>query len=136
MFLKSKIDFSSVKNGIRGMIKRLSYQQPGWRKVAPMLIDSCKKNFENQGVGGIKWPLRKRENKSPWPILYKSGDLYRSIKPEYQRRKLIIKSTLAYSATHQYGDPSRNIPCRQYLYVPYEVAKRAIYLFDYWIING
>ena len=58
---------------------------------------------------GRRWQPRKKAY--PHPILFKSGDLYRSIKVE----NLEQSADTPYAGVHQYGSRSQNIPARRYL---------------------
>jgi len=84
------------------------------------------KNFlMEQAAGGERWPARK-DPVPRHPLLNLTGTLLDSATSEnasYHVRRisdttLETGTNLVYAATHQYGDPGRNIAQREFLDVP------------------
>lgn len=79
-------------------------------------------NFQNQkGATGSQWPGRK--DNLPHPLLILSEDLLRSTQEgggqhieEVSDRELSVGTSVLYAATQNFGDTSRNIPQREFLY--------------------
>lgn len=96
-------DIKSAKRDIKGVIKRLSYQQAGWRAVGPFVVEKIKENFEQQGNIPNKWVPRKNEENYAWPMLYKSGKLYDSVTFRVERRGLWAVAKTVYAARQNWG---------------------------------
>lgn len=72
---------------------------------------------------------RSRYHKPPNdPSRKVTGDLRRSIGHEVHPTELeaVVGTNLIYGATHEFGDPGRNIPARPYLFPAFEAARNTI----------
>ena len=58
---------------------------------------------------------RKKSGHVPVRILQRSGALVRSILADWSPAQAVAGANLVYAATHQFGDPERNIPARPFL---------------------
>lgn len=67
-----------------------------------------------------------------------SGRLYKSITPEEGKFRtnslgVLLYSNVKYAATHDYGDSSRNIPKRQFMYISRAGMDRLIFNTEQWL---
>lgn len=63
-----------------------------------------------------RWSSRYAKGRSSGKsLLQDEGDLLDSLDHEATESEVAIGSNLEYAATHQFGDPERNIPARPYL---------------------
>lgn len=74
---------------------------------------------EKTSPEGAPWPewseQYARTRHSGHSLLQNEGDLTDSILQDAEGDQVLIGSNLVYAATHQFGDPDRNIPERPYL---------------------
>lgn len=88
----------------------------------PKLEAGFAENFAKQSTaGGDKWPARK-DPRPQHPLLNLSGKLLASVTTSgaghverVEQRSLELGTNIVYAATHEFGDPSRNISQRSYL---------------------
>lgn len=93
-------------------------------EVYGMILQNVRDNFTSSITpGGEAWPERKVIGDGH-PLLIETGDLMQAatgggvghvkvIEPRMVEMGVEIAS-IKYAATHQFGDPSRNIPSREY----------------------
>ena len=105
------------------------------KKLAVEMRSSVIKNFE-PGFGrppSLPWRprvatsterkiLAKRQTKKrgggTWKLLVHTGRLWRSIRPRVTGEYAEVFTDVVYAATHNYGDPRRNIPQRRFMCIP------------------
>lgn len=94
-----------------------------YRDIGFLVKNSVQHNFD---VGGRpeSWPPRKDDK--PHKLLIKTGKLKNSIYVEQQRDSVSVGTRVPYQATHNFGDPGRNIPQREYLLVQEQDKNRII----------
>ena len=89
--------------------------------IGSVLENSARERIQvsRQGPDGEPWALwSERYDKgrsSGKNLLQDGGDLLDSLDHEATASEVAIGSNLEYAATHQFGDPERNIPARPYL---------------------
>ena len=119
-----ELDDREVRRALRRIAGALADPSPAMRAIATRLADRAEDAFETQASpGGMPWPALKpaterARNKSghvPITILQRSGALVRSILADWSPTEAVAGTNLVYAATHQFGDPERNIPARPFL---------------------
>lgn len=132
-----QVEDAELRRDISGLIKRLKDPKPALNEVGLYMVRSTLKTFRMQGHPE-KWkPVqqrrldrraaasRQKSGKSVrgHKILQDTGNLRGSIAPasghpdiwEVTDKYVMIGTNVKYAATHQYGDPSRNIAARPFL---------------------
>ena len=114
------------------MAERVGNARPAIRIVANYLMTATERRFEEEGPGWAPlsrdWELRKAaagddprilRQKKTGPTLFRSVTKYRASGQILliSNNGLVFGSNLPYAATHQFGNPSHNIPQRKYLKV-------------------
>lgn len=95
--------------------------EPAFRDIGELLLISHRERFRTQeSPDGVPWtPLspkyqaRKRRNRGKILVLegWLSGRMSYAAGPD----RLVFGTPMIYGATHQFGDPARNIPARPFL---------------------
>lgn len=74
---------------------------------------------DREAPDGSDWPdwseAYEKTRGSQQEMLLNQGDLLNSIQHAISGASVDVGSNLVYAATHQFGDPGRNIPARAYL---------------------
>ena len=91
-------------------------------KIVPKLEEGFTDNFARQSTaGGSPWPPRK-DPRPKHPLLILTSALVQSVGTKarghverVEQRQVELGTNLPYAATHEFGDPSRNIAQRSYL---------------------
>lgn len=125
MEINIEIDDSEVTKALRNLQAAADDMTPVMRDIAGVLADSVEESFEQETdlAANEKWPDLKdktklaREKQGKWPgrMLQVSGQLAASIQSEYGPDFAAVGTNKIYAATHQFGDPNRNIPARPFL---------------------
>jgi phage gpG-like protein len=128
--MKIKIDITRAKKKlarIKDKVKTLP-----WDVVGDIVLQEIDASFDKGGSykkqgsfegGSRKWVKRKKPAKHP--ILQKSQKMRRRIGKIVKSNEVTVKSAMAYSATQQYGDKSRNISARPFV-IFHKIAKKKI----------
>ena len=86
------------------------------------------------GKAWAAWSPRYAKSSGHGPsLLVKSNHLLTSIEVQDQGGDVYVGSKLPYAATHQYGDPSRNIPARPYLGINESKPESLLRIIDDWV---
>lgn len=91
------------------------------RDIGEHLLNTTRERFDRQvAPDGTPWaPLnpayRARKKKNADKILVLDGYLYGLLRYQVSDSELELGTDRVYGATHQLGDPERNIPARPYL---------------------
>lgn len=112
---------------LNGIIERSRDMRPVMRAIGMYMMGSIARNFKAEGRPS-RWANlapetikdRQRRGYPPGPILQRSGALMASLTQPGAARQIFragpkslqLGSRLVYANTHQFGDPSRNIPKR------------------------
>ena len=124
MTIDIELDDKAVRRALRRIAGALADPSPAMRAIATHLADRAEDAFETEASpGGMPWPAlkpateraRKRSGHVPITILQRSGALVRSILADWSDTEAVAGTNLVYAATHQFGDPERNIPARPFL---------------------
>jgi len=90
-----------------------------FKDIGEYLMQRTEERFDTEaGPGGIEWPdiaAETRKRKKHPKILTESRDLRSSFSYAASADELVFGTNVLYAATHQFGDPSRNIPARPFL---------------------
>lgn len=117
------IDISRAEAKLKRILKQADNLP--WNKAGDIVLKSIDQGFEKGGQykkqgsfegGNRRWVKRKKFAKHP--ILQKSRRMRRRIRKIVRANSVQIKSTMPYSATHQFGDQSRNISARPHIVMP------------------
>ncbi len=119
--LNITIDDRELRALLQRLQARLSDLTPVFRDMGEHLLNSTRARFQSQtDPSGLPWaPLsptyqaRKRKNKGK--ILTLEGRLRGLLNYQVSQDALRVGTPLIYGATHQFGDPRRNIPARPFL---------------------
>ena len=112
------------RRALRRIAGALADPSPAMRAIATRLADRAEDAFETQASpDGKPWAAlkpdteraRKKSGHVPVRILQRSGALVRSILADWSPVQAVAGTNLVYAATHQFGDPERNIPARPFL---------------------
>lgn len=101
--------------------ERMKDLSPPLKKARNLMLASIEDNFLAQGRPRGWTPVksayleRKLRDRYNFFTLIRTGDLRKSVTASVRGNKLAIGTSIVYGATHQFGDPSRNIPKRPYL---------------------
>lgn len=110
-----KISISeNITDRIKSLKRELSDSRERMDIVNDVVSNKIKAAFSTKtSPNGIAWPQGKEPGTGN---LFKSGRLFNSFKTGKRKaHEVEWSSPLSYDATHQFGDPSRNIPERPYL---------------------
>lgn len=117
-----KIDYNDadVQAALKKLLAKLGSLEPVFRDIGESLLISHRERFDRAvSPDGVPWPdlspayqQRKRRNRDK--ILVLDGWL-RQLNYAASGTELRIGTDRIYGATHQFGDPSRNIPARPFL---------------------
>jgi len=115
------IEAKSALNMLNKAYEKMSDTTPLMRGIAGILMHAVEENFAEQGRPA--WvdlkektkEVRRKQNKWPGKILQVSGQLASSIQPHVSKDEAAVGTNKIYAATHQFGDPGRNIPARPFL---------------------
>lgn len=113
-------DDADVWAALKKLLAKLGSLEPVFRDIGESLLISHRERFDRAvSPDGVPWPdlspayqQRKRRNRDK--ILVLDGWL-RQLNYAASGTELRIGTDRVYGATHQFGDPSRNIPARPFL---------------------
>ncbi len=116
-----EVDDSQVKAAFDRLLEAGSDLEPAFRDIGEYLLISHRDRFRAQeSPEGAPWtPLspryraRKKRNRDKILVFegWLSGRLTYAAGPD----RLVFGTPMIYGATHQFGDPKRNIPARPFL---------------------
>jgi len=143
--LNVAVDSEEVQRHLRGIARRMRSMEPAMAVVEEVLATAVDDNFQEQGQRGGRqqwadlkdetWERRREgRGRGQGKILTDTGALSRSAQAgrRHDRRSAEVGTDLEYAATHQFGDPRRNIPARPFLFVTDEdVQEIADTIADY-----
>ena len=95
---------------MKELINRAKNLKPLLNNIAQIMLESVRKNFDNEGRVD-KWAalkrstIKQREKKGYWPgkILQRSGMLKRSIQAFSDETTAIVSTNIKYAGIHNYG---------------------------------
>lgn len=95
---------------MKELISRAKNLQPLLNNIAQIMLESVRKNFDNEGRVD-KWAalkrstIKQREKKGYWPgkILQRSGMLKRSVQAFSDDTAAIVSTNIKYAGIHNYG---------------------------------
>jgi len=119
------LEVSVQDRAVRAALERLSRSvldlRPAFRDAGEALLNSHRQRFTDQrDPDGKPWaPLspayRARKTRNKDLILVLRGYLKDTLRPQVSSTRLELGTDRVYGATHQFGDPKRNIPARPFL---------------------
>ena len=134
--LPAEIDVGQLGSVLQKMVTELvSAPMPNTlEKCRDMVARGIDHNFlMEQNYSGGQWPPHAPKTVAmygPHPLLILSGAMFESVtmvgapfnvyEPMGNGRGFAWGTNIIYAATHQYGDDSRNIPEREFVYIDYE----------------
>ncbi|MCO6441341.1 MAG: phage virion morphogenesis protein [Nitrococcus mobilis] len=115
------VDDREIRRVLNALIRRAADLRPAFEDIGEALLNSTRDRFETQQApDGSPWaPLspryqaRKRRNRDK--ILVLDGYLMGLLRYQASDDELRVGTDRIYGATHQFGDPRRNIPARPFL---------------------
>lgn len=119
--IKVKVDDRKVVQAITRLLKVTNDLTPAWRDIGEYLLNAHRQRISlQQDPDGNPWtPLseqyQKRKKKNKDKMLVLEGDLFRQFSYEVSPNQLEFMNNTIQAATHQFGDPSRNIPARPFM---------------------
>lgn len=115
-----ELDDAEVQAALRKLLAKLGDLEPVFRDLGESLLISHRARFErSMSPSGVPWPnlspsYLKRKKKNRDKILVLDGWL-RQLNYAASKTELRLGTDRVYGATHQFGDPVRNIPARPFL---------------------
>ncbi len=95
---------------MKELINRAKNLKPLLNNIAQIMLESVRKNFENEGRAD-KWAalknstIKQRQKKGYWPgkILQRSGMLKRSVQAFSDETAAIVSTNIKYAGIHNFG---------------------------------
>ena len=91
---------------------------------------------EESGPSGRWRPLKKPRQSGGSKILHDTGRLRGAISAENTDDTATVSAGTSYAATHNFGDNSRNIPQRKFLWISAQALKSMALTLSKYIIKG
>lgn len=116
-----KVDDADLKAGLKKLEAKLGNLKPFFSDIGEELLNSTRERFISQTDPNNKsWAELSPAYKASKPkhkdlILTLNGYLRGTLTKQADKDSLRIGSPMIYGATHQFGDPARNIPARPFL---------------------
>lgn len=142
----SPIDITLDDRELRALLRRLQARlgdlTPAFRDLGEHLLNSTRARFASQtDPAGSPWaPLspayqaRKKKNKDK--ILTLDGRLRGLLTYQASKDALRVGTPLIYGATHQFGDPRRNIPARPFLGLSTDDQTELLAILNDWLTRA
>ena len=124
-----RIDDTALRSALAQLRATSGDLQPVFRDLGEALLNSTRNRFSTQTAPeGSPWAAltegyRARKPQHKDKVLTLRGYLRGTLDKQVQPNALLVGTPLIYGATHQFGDPRRNIPARPFLGL--SVADRA-----------
>lgn len=100
------------------MEKKLVNPEVAMLRIAAQGQRDVVEHFKDERGPKGKWPnLKSPRKRGGTKILQDTGILRASIRSKAAAREAIVFTDLVYAATHHFGDSSRNIPARPYMWI-------------------
>ena len=140
--IKLELQDQALQQALAGVAARLGNMEPVMNRIAHVMDEGTRQHFEHErGPDGQRWApladatlladmrraspgglLTKRGNTrakavkalAQKKILQRTGRLAHEIGREITPMAAMLTSVQPYAATHQFGDPRRNIPARPF----------------------
>ena len=121
--IEVRVDDREIRRALQRLVDAGQDLRPAFREIGEYLDLATRERFDRaQAPDGTRWaPLkprtlkRKQRRKRPLDILVDSGDLRDLMRYHVTADRLEFGTDRKYGATHQFGDPRRNIPARPFL---------------------
>lgn len=113
-------DDAAVRQALKKLLAKLGSLEPVFRDIGESILISHRERFDRAiSPEGISWAelspdYQKRKRRNRDKILVLDGWL-RQLNYAASETELRIGTDRVYGATHQFGDPARNIPARPFL---------------------
>jgi len=115
-----EIKMEALKKRLIRMRKNLNNGSPIMRKTAILMDKDVIDHFEKEKGPRSRWASTARGGKK----LQDKGRLRLSIRPRSTKDQAIVGTNMVYAATHNYGDSSRNIKKRKFLWLSREIKEK------------
>ena len=99
-------------------------------------------HFKAESGPGGKWKPcsaeyaeRRAKGRGGNKILQDTGVLRGSMVNRWTTRVAQVSTQVPYAATHQYGDESRNVPARPFMWLPEKFMDTWTTKFQYWLVG-
>jgi phage virion morphogenesis protein len=119
--IKIDIQDQQVLDAFNRLLHAVQDPEPAWRDIGEYLLISHRDRFDRQvDPEGRPWaPLspqyRARKSRNRDIILVFNGYLRDLLRYQTSSTEFVFGTDRIYGATHQFGDPDRNIPPRPFL---------------------
>ena len=110
MKIDIRYDDAEVRRGLNRLLRAARDLSPAMREIAGHLVDSAEENLRRQAApDGTPWkPLadrtladRRRQNFGVRPILERSGDLFKTIRADHDKRSAAAGTNLGVTDDHR-----------------------------------
>lgn len=130
--IKVVIDDKEVSAWIKRLKGKASRMNVFMQKAANIMHQDIDNHFQHdkKDSKGKLWPDVKR-NPGKGSLLLRTGALRNSIYERFSNTNAEVGTNMEYAATHNFGDKSRNIPKREFLWV----SDKAIQMIEKTFIN-
>lgn len=137
-----EVDDRQVLSVLDRLIERLGDATPALRDIGEALLNSHRRRFEEQTApDGTPWaPLspsyQAKKKKNADKILVLDGSLSGLLTYQVSPDGLELGTNRIYGATHQFGDPARNIPARPFLGLSADDRAKVLEIFSKYLMRG
>ncbi len=127
-----------IHEGLQALQDKLGNLKPVFQDIGEALLNSTRERFHTQTApDGSPWAAlspntRKKKNQNL--ILTLNGYLRGTLNYQADKDSLRVGTPLIYGATHQFGNPSRNIPARPFLGLSEDDTQYILETMAEWLI--
>lgn len=131
-------DDAAVKQSLKKLLDKLGNLTPVFQDIGESLLISHRERFDRAiSPDGIPWAelspdYQKRKRRNRDKILVLDGWL-RQLHYTASDAELDLGTDRIYGATHQFGDPARNIPARPFLGLDEAERATVLDLLEEWL---
>lgn len=133
-------DDAAVRQSLKKLLDKLGNLKPVFQDIGESLLISHRERFERAiSPDGIPWAelspdYQKRKRRNRDKILVLDGWL-RQLHYIANDAELDLGTDRIYGATHQFGDPARNIPARPFLGLDEAERATVLDLLEEWMAS-
>ena len=136
------VDDRELRTLLQALQARLGDLTPAFRDMGEHLLNSTRARFRAQTApDGSPWAAlspgyRAAKKKNKDKILTLQGRLRGLLTYQASQDALRIGTPLIYGATHQFGDPRRNIPARPFLGLSVDDKVELVAILNDWLTRA